>query len=205
MSRKHSTSAYQGRSDQDILNLFLEKNRDLAMTSLGKTGIRVMHQISYTREGIATTLDQPDEDAVRSFLLTLRQFVADGEPLSLGHVFNICFLHLGDEVLKDQIKKMRNDWAAVRRGWGTIIVHNNVEYSGAKIFDLWVDGWYFHSDAEKKKVLDQVDPFTREWLRGQFIGFIIGISCLVQELCQIILSGFVEDPAKGGFILLSSA
>jgi hypothetical protein len=70
MTRKHKTSANQGRSDQDIVNLFIEKNRELAATSLGQTGIFVSHHIRYDQEGIATKLDQSDEDAVRSFLLT---------------------------------------------------------------------------------------------------------------------------------------
>jgi hypothetical protein len=72
MSRQRNTSANQGRSDRDILNLFIEKYQGLAETSLGQTGIFVNHQITYDQAGIATVLDQPDEDAVRSFLLTFR-------------------------------------------------------------------------------------------------------------------------------------
>jgi len=202
MAKKHNTSANQGRSDQDILNLFIEKNRALAATSLGQTGIFVSHHIRYDQEGIATKLDQPDEDAVRSFLLTFRQLVSEKEPLFLGRVYGVCYRHFEDEARKDQIKQAKKIWSSVQRGRGSSIVINGVEFAGVKIFDVWVNGWYFHSDADYKQLLDQVPPMVRELFRAQFISFIIDMMHLVQDLCQLILSGFVEDPVRPGFVLL---
>ena len=199
MTKKHNTAANQGRSDQDILSLFIEKSRALAATSLGQTGIFVSHHIRYSQEGVATTLDQPDEDAVRSFLLTFRQFVSEKEPLFLGRVYGICYRHCTDKARKDHIKQARKLWSSVQRGRGVSIVINGVEFAGVKIFDVWTNGWYFHSDADYKQLLDQVPTLIREWLRAQFISFIIETMRLVEDLCQLILSGFVEDPARPGF------
>ncbi len=205
MTKKRGRSANQGRSDQDILNLFIEKIRELAATSLGQTGIFVSHRVSYTPDGVVTKLDQSDEEAVRSFLLTFRQFVAEKEPLFLGRVYGICYRRLEDEVLRDRIKQTREIWASVRRGRGASIVINGVEFYGDKIFDLWVNGYYFHSDEEYKRILDQADPLTKGMFRAQFVSFIIDISRLLQDLGQVILNGFAEDPAKPDFILLPSA
>jgi hypothetical protein len=93
-------------------------------------------------------------------------------------------------------------WSSVQQGRGVSIVINGVEFAGVKIFDVWVNGWYFHSDADYKQLLDQVPPMVRECLRAQFISFIIGMMHLVQDLCQLILSGFVEDQARAGLVLL---
>jgi hypothetical protein len=205
MSRKRKASANQGRSDQDILNLFIEKCRGLAETSLGQTGFSVNHQITYDQAGITTVLDQPDEDAIRSFLLTFRQFVSEKEPLFLGRVYGVCCRYLEDDMLKDQIEQMRKTWASVQRGWGTNMVFNGVELYGVKIFEVWENGWYFHSDADYKQLLDSAPPIVWQWLRAQFISFIGGIMYLVQDLCQVILNGFEEDPVRPGFILLRPA
>jgi hypothetical protein len=204
MSRKRNTGTSQGRSEQDVLNLFMEKYQDLAMTSLSQTGIGVGHHIMYNQEGITTVLSQPDEDAIRSFLLTFRQFVSENEPLFLGRVYSVCYQCLGDEMLKDQISQMRKRWASVQRGKGMNIVLYEVEFSGVKIFDLWANGWYFHSDTEYRRILERVPPVVWDMLRAQFIGFIIEVMPLVRDLCQVILGGFDENPARPGFILLPS-
>lgn len=205
MSRKRTTGTNQGRSDQEVLNLFIEKNRELAATSLGQTGISVRHQITYDQAGIATVLDQPDEDAVRSFLLTFRQFVSENEPLFLGRVYGICYRHLEDDVLKDRINQTRKTWASVQQGRKVSMDIYGVELSGVKIFDVWANGWYFHSDADYRRLLERLPPMAREVLRAHFINFIIEVMPLVHDLCRVILNGFEEDPARPGFILLPSA
>jgi hypothetical protein len=205
MSRKRKASANQGRSDQDILNLFIEKYRGLAETSLGQTGFSVNHQITYGQAGITTMLDQPDEDAIRSFLLTVRQFASENEHIFLGRVCGVCYRYLEDDTLRDQIEQVRKTWASVQRGWGANMVFNGVDLCGVKIFDVWVNGWYFHNDADYKQLLDSAAPIVWQWLRAQFISFIVGIMYLVQDLCQVILAGFDEDPGKSGFILLHPA
>jgi hypothetical protein len=205
MSRKRGASAKQGRSDQDILNLFLEKSRALAATSLGREGFDIGLQISYNvKEGIASVLDQPDEDAICSFLLAIRQFASEKEPLFLGRVYSMCYLRLGDEKLKDVIKQMRENWVSAQLGGGVNIVIDEVDYSGVKAFDVWVNGWYFHSDAVYRQLLDQVPPEVRLMLRAEFINFVIQVTYLVQGICQVILDGFDKNPAKPGFILLPS-
>ncbi|HYT44483.1 MAG TPA: hypothetical protein VEP90_19290 [Methylomirabilota bacterium] len=205
MTKKHNTSANQGRSDQDILNLFIEKYRGLAETSLGQTGFSVNHQITYDQVGITTVLDQPDEDAIRSFLLTFRQFVSEKEPLFLGRVYGVCYRHLEQDVLRDRIKQMREIWASVQQVRGVSMNFYGVELSGSKIFDVWANGWYFHSDADYTQLLEQLPPIAWDMLRAHFINFIIEVMRLVHDLCKVILNGFGEDPARLGFILLHPA
>jgi hypothetical protein len=207
MSQKRNTSGSQGRNDQEIVNLFLEKAREIAATTLGRTGFSVNHHISYDQiSGIATELEQPDEDAVRSFLVTFRHFVSESEPIFLGRVYNICYRYLENEVLKNRIKETREHWTRVHeQNNGTRLVIYGTDLSGVKIFHVWANGRYFHNDADYKRILDQADPLTLQMLRAQFLTFIISIMNLVQDLYQVILHRFVEDPAKPGFILLSPA
>ena len=205
MSRKSRASASQGRSDQDTLNLFLKRNRELAETSLGRIGFSVNNQITYDRVGITTVLDQPDEDAIRSFLLTFRQFVSEKEPLFLGRVYGVCYQHLEQDVLRNRIKQMREIWASVQQGRGVSMNFYGVELSGSKIFDVWANGWYFHSDADYRQLLEQLPPIAWDMLRAHFINFIIEVMRLVHDLCKVILNGFEEDSARPGFILLHPA
>src|SRR5579859_7891329 len=87
----------------------MKKTRLIATGSLSG-GIRIRGETM--PEGIVVTseLIEPNEDDLRSFLLTFRQFTMQNEPIFVQKIFDLCQLHLKDENLKQELIKARNHW-----------------------------------------------------------------------------------------------
>ena len=98
----------------------------------------------------------PDEETIKSFLLSFRVFYMEGEHT---YFYSICYL-LYKKILD---KKVRNDLATIRSNYTkalntsfTSINFLGKSYLPKDIVDLWFNAEYFHTDIEKVKELDKI-------------------------------------------------
>ena len=109
--------------------------------------------------GLSFQTNEPDEHQLRSLLLALRPFTLNDEPVFLPRVFNILYQQLRDVHLRDALTRTREWWKAEQRGQVAIIVDGQ-NYPAEKIFDLWVNGVYFHDDRKKAEALETLGPIV---------------------------------------------
>jgi len=150
------------------LELFLSRSEELQSLRLVRQGIRARYNLSWSADDgkLAQTSDEPDEEDFRSFLLLFRQFISNDEPIFINKIFNDCELSLSDITIKEELRQARAEWIRIFRKLSEFEMNVdgksvNSEYA----LDLWINGYYFHNDAEKAAELDKLTkglfPFTR--------------------------------------------
>jgi hypothetical protein len=98
----------------------------------------------------------PDEETIKSFLLSFRVFYMEGEHINFYSICNLLYKKILD-------KKVRNDMVTIRSNYtkalNTSFIGINFlgkSYSPKDIVDLWFNAEYFHTDIEKVKELDKI-------------------------------------------------
>ena len=158
----------------DQLGLFAHKVEELRSTRLIRFGFSAGFSVSYERmRGVNFSSREPEEEDLRSFLLTFRQFMADREPVFLHTIYNICYQRLTDERFKRLLAEARQIWKDYLKQGGFKLVWNERKVAPEKIFDLWINGVYFHNDAEKRVFLTRIAPHEQSLLRNVFLDFLI--------------------------------
>jgi len=98
----------------------------------------------------------PDEETIKSFLLSFRVFYMEGEHTNFYSICNLLYKKILD-------KKVRNDLVTIRSNYtkalNTSFISINFlgkSYLPKDIVDLWFNAEYFHTDIEKVKELDKI-------------------------------------------------
>ena len=121
---------------------------------------------------------EPDEEDLRSFLVDLRPFTMAKERVHLGRTMNLLNNHLTDVALRDAVRLARSDWKKAQRGVIRLTIDGQ-NYNAERVFDLLINGYWFHDDAAKRDLLEQIGPIGRLLARQQFIA-------LLQDGIQVV-------------------
>jgi len=171
-------------STRERLEQFAQRAFELAERRLVRQGMQSSLTISWDAASqlLRQNLNQPDEEDLRSFLLLFRHFVSDKEPVFINRVFNDCLRFVTSSDLKEQIKKAQDEWKALLYKVGAFrLVIDNKNIIGEYALDLWINGYYFHNDADKAAEL-------RRYLSSQGLGLVrIQFLAVLAGLTQIIL------------------
>jgi hypothetical protein len=105
MSRQRANvKASRQRGDKEKLELFLALATELVTTDLAKKGFGYTHTLKGSRsEGLRQELEQPDENDLRSFLITFRKFISDNSDVYLQGIHDICYRRLTREDYRDDL------------------------------------------------------------------------------------------------------
>jgi len=92
MSRQRAKAkASRQRGDKEKLELFLALVTELLTTDLAKKGFGYAHTLNGSKAaGVRSELEQPDENDLRSFLITFRKFISDDSDVYLQGIHDIC-------------------------------------------------------------------------------------------------------------------
>lgn len=150
------------------LELFVSRSEELQRLRLVRQGIRAQYNLSWSANDgkLAHTSNEPDEEDFRSFLLLFRQFISNDEPIFINKIFNDCELALADENIKEELRQARAEWNRIFRKMSDFEIDiDGKSLNSEYMLDLWINGYYFHNDAEKAAKLDELTkgsiPFTR--------------------------------------------
>ena len=130
----------------DQFGLFLQQADRLSKRRLMTSGLDTSLAITAGGGPPTVTWRRPDEEDFRSFLVDLRPFIADGEPVFLDRVFNLIERHVTNPRLREEARLSRKILGDVRDGADLHLE----DRTPAQIADAFIDGT-FH-----------VDPAARE-------------------------------------------
>jgi hypothetical protein len=132
-------------------------------------------------ELLRTSLDEPDAEDFRSYLLTFRQFISEGEPLYLHKIYNLCHRHIADDRCREYLAEARGMWQQISRQGrtGMTLTIDSVELSPADVADLWINGHYFHNDPEKIRTLKGLESYMYYSSRTIFLDYVIETSKVI--------------------------
>lgn len=182
----------QNLSVREQLELFVFRVEELRNTGLLKNqGLKHSLTISYDDTvGISFKQETIDNDLLRSYALTYRQFVSDSEPIHLFKIYNICFRHVTNDKIKNDLQLSRERWKQELKNGGFKFTYNDKEYTPEDIADLWINGYYFHNDKDKLDLLLQLLPHEDMLVRHIFIDNVIETTKIifsVDYLLRIVL------------------
>lgn len=149
-------------NEWDKLDLFLRRFEQLERTRFYSNpklkNIQYKIKGEKVDKGFQTRFEikVPDEETIKSFLLSFRVFYMEGEYTNFYSICNLLYKKILD-------KKVRNDLVTIRSNYtkalNTSFIGINFlgkSYSPKDIVDLWFNAEYFHTDIEKVKELDKI-------------------------------------------------
>jgi hypothetical protein len=138
-------------------------------------------------QGLTTMSREPNEELLRSFLLTFRQFVSEKEPVFVNAIANILWKNLRSDELRGMLEDTREQWRQACRQGPMRVIIDDEHLTPADALDLWINGKYFHSDKRKVERIDRLDPMKTLLARHVFLNHIISGMNYVMFLGQVIV------------------
>jgi len=179
------------------LEMFSARVEQLRNTRLIKKGFNPGITISWDRmKGLRFQSREPDEEDLRSFLLTFRQFISEGEPVFLNRTYTLCQRHLASDELKGYLVESREAWRQAQRSSGIKLVINKQELTPESVTDLWINGYYFHGDHEKLSRLKQLLPHEGMLVRNQFLSYLVDATRQVMYVGNVVTIALKENLFK---------
>jgi len=138
----------------------------------------------------------PEENDLRSFLLTFRHFIANNEDVFLNRIFNLCQQKLTDDKLRKYLAGEQKIWKKVHETVGLDIVYQGKRQTPEQITQLWLSGTYFHKDEDKRSVLRGL-PYPQLMLfRHQFLSYLVEATRIIFYVDRIVEKVLTEDLLK---------
>jgi len=174
-------------STRQKLEKFHETVRELKSTSLMKKGLS--SSMTIRGKGLDIWFDTekwPEEEELRSFLLTFRHFVAEKEDVSINRIFNLCQQKLTDDKLREYLVKTRGIWKRAHETVGIDMVYQGKKQAPEQITKLWLSGTYFHKDEDKRTILKGLLFPQTILFKHQFLSFLVEATRMVLYVDGIV-------------------
>jgi hypothetical protein len=175
--------------EADRFNLFVKRAEELLDCGLVRNGdLRSSLLLRASQAGpVEFRTHEPNEEQLRSFLMTFRQFIMDGEPIFLSRVANILWQLLPGDRLRSRLEDARRRWKTDCRRGSMELVVNDSKFPPELVLDLWINGQYFHNDERKQAELRRLDPLATVFVRQLFLDFLVDTTRYIQFLASAIV------------------
>lgn len=183
-------------SVRESLELFVQRTEELLNSRLILNGFGTSLSFNFDRmSGLTFSSKQPDEELLRSFLLTFRKFLSNDEAVFLFKIFNLCQQYLNSDKLKGFLIEARQLWSQQMKGGkkGNVRFTKNgrllyPEY----VTDLWINGYYFHDSPDKLRELEELLSADTFLSRHIFLDHLVQAVRFISYTRFIVTVGFRE-------------
>lgn len=160
--------------DKELLRLFLNRVDELRSTRLVRNGYESGITMKWTEDTgtLNFQLLQPDEELFRSLLLTLRHFLLAKEPTYIYKIYNVCHRFIKNEQHKQYLSKSRTFLGESMKSTGIQLNIDEKQFSPDYIWDIYINGLYFHNDTEKMKIINNLNYHERLLVKNELFGFV---------------------------------
>ena len=146
-------------SNSERLDLFVSRSGDIINRRVVRSkSLEVNLHLSFDR-AIGMRLDsrEPDEEDLRSFLMDFRMFISEKEPVFIPRVRSLIIQGLdASSPLRTALINSKKAWHQQLRTGILRVNLNGKQYSPEDVLDLWINGYYFHNDKDKRIVLESL-------------------------------------------------
>lgn len=174
---KQATRLYNRTVEpEQELRLFVQRVEELGRSRMVREEMGFNFSLNYNpMSGLTVRLDEPDEEALRSFLLTFRQFISPKEPVHINRIYNLCHKYLKtNNEIRDHLAESRKYWSRALKTGAVELQFNEAKLAPEHVADLYLNGYYFHNDAPKYERLENMlAGFGSPFIRAHFHEFLI--------------------------------
>jgi len=149
-------------NERNKLDLFLRRFEQLERTRFYSNpklkNIQYKIKGEKADEGFQTRdeIKVPDEETIKSFLLSFRVFYMENEHTNFYSICNLLYKKILDKKVRDTLITIRSNYA---KALNTSFISFNFlgkSYLPKDIVDIWFNAEYFHTDIEKVEELDKI-------------------------------------------------
>lgn len=177
-----------GYTEREILDLFVKRAQELKQ-------IRNDFNSQWDYKMIITddevTVEVPDENIWRSYMMAFRLLYADREPTQFGRVSNIAKGKVKDRDSDylSQLQICKDKWKAAFKD-GDFLTMDDESLAPKQVLDVYINGSYFHSDKRHQTALENYEQFDWRLDHVQLHRTIARLSDVIYNLAQLIMYGF---------------
>ncbi|MFQ5754036.1 MAG: hypothetical protein ACE5HI_18770 [bacterium] len=149
-------------------------------------------RVEDSRGRIAGGKKLPDDNTVKSFLMSFRHFYLVKSCVNFGKICNL--LRKRIEVINDPIAladlaRIHSSYKDALKTRLVDIITGKKNYTPKEIIDLWFNGIYFHTDPKKVKEIDKIlaDPLHKDLFYFFLVGYVITLTNQVTELKSAVV------------------
>jgi hypothetical protein len=171
------------------LDLFVKRVLELNATRLVNSG-GLATELSITFSDVQPLkiqTQQLDEDDLKSFLLTFRQFTSDSEPIYVNRIYRILESEINSDVIQNRLRAGRRQWHQQNRNGSLKVVINDRTFPPVDLLDFWINGYYFHNDKRKASALFQRDPLGHVLTQQVFLDCLIETTRYLFFLWNVVM------------------
>lgn len=173
--------------DKKCLRLFLSKVTEMNKTSFVKNCSKISATFNFEQnKGLEISTQIPGEETLKSFLLTFRHFYMNDSQINFGKICNLLFQRTDNGEMKNSIAKAREVYNKLLSASPIGFKFNNEELTPKKIIDLWINAEYFHTDGEKRDVLEQINATVGPFFQFLFVGPLYDLIKIINYLANLI-------------------
>jgi len=145
------------------------------------------------RTGLAASTGDYDEEQFRSFLLSIRMFLLNDEPTHIPLVLNVAERRLTDDDLRRKLREVREHWHDAQKKSPVTFQLADGTVAPERIVSLWINGTYFHNDADAR-LLEQLFPDVGKPLaRFTFEDFLLTATQVVLYTANVLTRARTES------------
>lgn len=178
MPRRRNKATTTVRTVREQLELFVYRAEELSESRLLRY-IDTSLQITFTNQKVEFKSSNPDKVELRSFLMTFRQFISNNEPVHIYRIHNVCIQHFTSDELMKRLVEARENWKRNIMNQGCILNLEGEDYTPEELTDCWINGFYFHNDADQFNLLRRLVPHARLLAQSFFLNHMMGATALV--------------------------
>lgn len=171
------------------LKLFREKAEELRQSRLIQKGISLKFSITFDRtKGVLIETEKPDEEDLRSYLLTFRQFILKKGPIYLPRICNLCLQNITDVYLRKRLAEAKEFWNQDRQSYGMGVDIFDHKITPESATYLLINAHYFHSDPDRIALLKRLSSLKieEEEINFQFRFYLVATTKFIVTVSNII-------------------
>jgi hypothetical protein len=153
-----------------------------------QSGLDTSLHISVGRGVPTVTWKRPDDEEFQAFLVDLRPFISDREPVFLDRIYNLIERHITDPQLREEARQSRRILGDVRTGADL----RRADRSPAQIADAYIDRT-FHVDATARGESVRLLRFSADLDQWFVHSFCAGVALRVEEVAAIVRRALANE------------
>ena len=169
------------------VSIFLQHVDELRSSSLGQSGLGYGFTFKWNQhKGFSFEGREPAQEQFRSYLMTIRHFISEGEPCFFHRIHNIVFPRLESDELRRYMIKNRESWQRATDACAMGFYVNGARITPQYACDVLMNGVFFHNDAEKRAFYQSLPNDQQCLFRQQVYEYANSISRVVIHTANII-------------------
>jgi len=176
------------RSDTERLDLYIARVRQCLDSRLISSGsLQSQLSLGFSSNRLEVSTYNPDEETLRAFLLTFRQFISPKEDVYVNRIVNLLYPALDSAELRRLLRSAREGWLGARAVGGVRLTIDGHDVAPEHALDLWINGVYFHNDRRKLQELQSYGPLGIHFARRQVLDYLIDATNYVTYIADVII------------------